>query len=354
MGTSANLIPRNRLKWIPRTLRLAHEYSFFLHDECVRALRDYEGADAHVVTISFRDKAEADLFNAKADADGPIAAMRVGGYETEARRVIINKITMAMVSDCLHHIYEALRCLEKRKLVVAANLLRKPLTDNLLYLSWILGDEDGFYKAFSTNSPNSVTSKTLKQRRTQILSDALARTRISSLLDSEFVDETLFDRGNPYGLQMLFQHAVHLITVDRIELRTSPENFNFIFANLEDDDNYHALYSALPDILLYLSHIIMGLFERMHPPEGGSMAAFEARSMLGHFLLEDGEKAATALDILGKMSPPPCDHCGKPLRITHHNAVRMVLSESTRCTNCRMVQAFPFSWMFDSQSSRGR
>ena len=40
-----------------------------------------------------------------------------------------------MVSDCLHHVYKALRCLEKRKVIVALNLLRKPLTDKFLYLS---------------------------------------------------------------------------------------------------------------------------------------------------------------------------------------------------------------------------
>lgn len=333
---------------MPRPLRLAHEYSFFLHDECVRILCDYESAKAHVVTITFKNEDETALFNTSDSANGPIDAMRAAGYEAEARRVIINQITMAMVSDCLHHIHEALRCLEKRKIVVAANLLRKPLTDNLLYLSWMLGDEDGFYEAFSTNSPNALTSKRLKERRAQILGDALTRTRVASVIDSRFIDETLFDRRNPYGLQLLFQHAVHLITVDRIELRTSPENFNFIFANLENDDNYHAVYGALPHILLYLSHVVMGLFERMHPPEGGSMLAFEARSILGYLLLEEGDKAATVLSILGKLPPIACDHCGQPLRITRHNAARMVLTESVRCTKCRMVQPFPLSWMFDS------
>ena len=57
-----------------------------------------------------------------------------------------------MVSDCLHHLYEALCCMEKRKVIVAHNLLRKPLTDNLMYLSWMLGDEDAFYAAFTAES----------------------------------------------------------------------------------------------------------------------------------------------------------------------------------------------------------
>jgi hypothetical protein len=151
MSNSVHLIPRNRLGWIPKHLRLAHEYCFFLHDESARILVEYEVAQAHVVTVKFRNKTELRLFNERADKEDPITAMRAGGYETQARRVILNKITMALVSDCQHHIYEPLRCLEKRKVIVALNLLRKPLTDSLLYLSWMLSDEDRFYHAFATN-----------------------------------------------------------------------------------------------------------------------------------------------------------------------------------------------------------
>src|SRR5262245_60249943 len=115
MPGSVHLIPRNRLGWIPSRLRLAHEYCFFLHDESARILVEYEGAEAHIVSFKFRNKAEAKRFNERAAKEDPVAAMRAAGYEAEARRVILNQITMAMVSDCLHHIYEALRCLEKRK-----------------------------------------------------------------------------------------------------------------------------------------------------------------------------------------------------------------------------------------------
>ena len=45
MPNSVHLIPRNRLRWIPRHLRLAYEYCFFLDDESTRLLVEYEGAD---------------------------------------------------------------------------------------------------------------------------------------------------------------------------------------------------------------------------------------------------------------------------------------------------------------------
>jgi hypothetical protein len=67
------------------------------------------------------------------------------------------------------------------------------------------------------------------------------------------ISMVLFDVSNPDGLYRLFQHAVHLVTVDRIEIKTSPENFNFIFHRQADHEIYRTLYAALPTALLYLT-----------------------------------------------------------------------------------------------------
>jgi hypothetical protein len=346
MPNSVHLIPRNRLSWIPSELRLAHEYCFFLHDESARLLVEYEGAEAHVVSVKFRSKAEARAFNKHADKEDPITAMRAGGYEAEARKVVLNQITMAMVSDCLHHIYEALRCFEKRKVIVALNLLRKPLTDNLLYLSWMLGDEDGFYHAFTANSPRGITSSILKGKRAEILSNALAMTEVADVLDAEFIDRTLFAQANPSGFQKLFQHAVHLVTVQRVELETTPENFNFIFKRYTDNDLYDLIYDVLPHVLLYLSHVIFGLFERMAAPDDGGKNAFHLRSILGLYLVEGGENEAPTMERLAGLTCVECPDCRSALKITPRNAARLVLTESFRCAACRRSQPFPFSWIF--------
>lgn len=345
MPSSVNLISRNRLKAIPRDLRLAHEYCFFVHDECVRILKEYEEAGALHVSITFRSKAAANAFSQKADKN-PISAMRACGYDAEARRVILNQITMAMASDSLHHIYEALRCLEKRKGIVALNLLRKPLTDSLMYLSWMFGDEDAFYEAFSGTGPQTLTLGTMGNRRDEILRTALARTDLADVLSADFICRSLFDRGNPSGLQKLFQHAVHLITVKHLELRTDRENFNFIFKSYADEDLYELLYDVLPHMLLYLSHVIVGLFDRVTAMDKGSKRAFEVRSILGLYLIEGTESERYPFDRLADFTKLRCAHCAAPIAMTPHNLARMVLADSYRCPRCRRVQGFPFSWLF--------
>jgi hypothetical protein len=47
------LIPRHRLQNIPLELRARHEFCFFLHDECVRMLKEYENERVHFVTVKF-------------------------------------------------------------------------------------------------------------------------------------------------------------------------------------------------------------------------------------------------------------------------------------------------------------
>jgi hypothetical protein len=73
---SSGLIPRNRLKWIPPSARLAHEYCYFLHDACVQMLAEYEKARAHLVRFKFRDAAEGDDFERLANEVGSIEAMK--------------------------------------------------------------------------------------------------------------------------------------------------------------------------------------------------------------------------------------------------------------------------------------
>ena len=146
----------------------------------------------------------------------------------------------------------------------------------------------------------------------------------------------------------MFQHAVHLITAERIEIKTSPENFNFIFKNPGEDDIYEALYVTLPTVLLYLAHVILALYERIQPPTPGARKAFVFRTVNAYrFLHQEGGRAALA-EVMGEAFSPhiKCPGCATPLKVTEYNAMRLLLTESFRCTHCRHNQPFPLSWIF--------
>ena len=196
-----------------------------------------------------------------------------------------------MISDCLHHVYEALRCFEKRKYIVGFNLLRKPLKESLLYLAWMHGKRDEFYEKFTKGDPDDISWENLGNKRKEIYSDALRNRKFGKLFDPAFIEFTINSRKNKGGFNNLFQHAVHLVTTYHEELKTSAENFNFIFKNPCDDDIYDFLYQNLPYILLFMSHIIMGIFNQTKKMDETSMHLFLIRSKLSFNLIVEPDKS---------------------------------------------------------------
>ena len=342
------LIPTKRLKWLPKEVRLAHQYCFFLHDQIVRMLKEYEAEKAHLVTFRFADKKQERTFKKIAKQQDAVAALRELGLHSEAKRVILNTITVAMVSDCFHHIYESLRCFEKRKIVPAFNLLRKPLLDSLMYFSWMAADEDGFYSAFTAGDPKKINQKTIGNIRKKILEKAIEETNLAEFIEAEDLISIIFDPGSYDGFYGLFQHAVHLVTAERIEIRTSPENFNFIFKSPSDDDVYEVLYASLPTVLLYITHVVLLLYERIRPMDSGAKTAFIFRTLNGYRLLHYERGPTLLADSMGSVlsSQVNCDECNTSLKVTEHNVARLLLTESFRCTKCRRIQPFPLSWLF--------
>jgi len=342
------LIPSNRLKWLPADTRLAHEYCFFLHDEIVRMLVEYEGANAHKIKFKFSSARERKRFEALAKTADPVSVLKALGRDTEARRVVLNTITMAMVSDCAHHIYESLRCFEKAKIIPGFNLLRKPLLDHLMYFTWMAADEDGFHAAFTSGDPNKITQKVLGNKRRELMQTAIDMTELSEVVRLDDLYSLLFDVTNPHGLYGLFQHAVHLVTVDRIEIKTAPENSNFIFSHPADHEVYRTLYASLPTALLYLTLVVMMLYQRIHPIDRGPKSALVFRAINGYRLLVGGAYAEAVESAISDALAPhvQCPDCKVGLKVTRSNAANLLLADCYQCTACRRKQLFPFSWMF--------
>jgi|TARA_A100001391_G_scaffold183172_1_gene150133 hypothetical protein len=341
------LIPSSRLKWLPSDVRFAHEYCFFLHDEMVRILVEFEKAEAHKIKLLFADKRERRNFETLVKSSDAINALRSIGRHAEARRAVINTIMLAMVSDCGHHIYEGLRCFEKGKIVPGFNLFRKPLLDNLVYFTWMLADEDGFYAAFTSGDPNKITHKVIGNKRKELLKTAVELAGLSEALDAEDLHATLFE-ANSGGLYGLFQHAVHLVTAEKVELKTLPENFNFIFLGPADPDTYRTLYASLPPVLLYLTLVVMVLHERISPIQEGTKSALLFRAINGYRLLLGSPLSEVVVEVMKETLGPrvKCPACSAGLKVTPRNAAQLLLADSFHCNSCRRKQYFPFSWTF--------
>lgn len=332
---TVGLIPRNRLTHLPKHVRVYHELCFFLHDECVRALHEYETARAHVETIDFLHPGDGDKFQDLADRTDAVGALREPGYQDAPKKVVLNTIRMALISDCMHHVYEALRCFEKRKVVVGFNLLRKPLIESLLYLSWMCGMEDDFYSQFIAGDPKALTLQVLSQKRKEIYSTAIDGLGYYYMFDPEILENTINNKQDLNGFQMLFQHAAHLVTTWSPQIQTASENFNFVFKNPFDDDVYDFFYERIPIVLLFMSHVVIELFDRMRKMDELSKHLFEIRTVMAYQLIAGTDRLqalSTFEDLLSVR--PKCPMCSREGKTTVYNATRMLLRSEFRCTFC--------------------
>ena len=221
------------------------------------------------------------------------------------------------------------------------------MLDSLLYLSWMVAEEDAFYVSFSSGDPGKITRKMISNRRKEVLQGAIDQSPLAGNISAENIEEILFDATNQSGLYKFFQHAVHLVTVERIELKTSPENFNFIFSDPFDDDVYDLLYTQLPLVLLYLSHVIRVLFDRMKSMGTASSDAFNFRSICAYLALEERAVPLVSEQVKNRLPQPlTCPVCDALLKLTQHNLLLLLLSDRFRCTRCRKVSPYAFSWTF--------
>jgi hypothetical protein len=85
----------------------------------------------------------------------------------------------------------------------------------------------------------------------------------------------------------------------------------------------------------------------MRNMEEGVKTAFGVRSLFAFTLLEGGAGNKATLKELNRMlSGVACDHCKAPLKVTFHNAGRILLTDSFRCASCRHKNLLAFSWAF--------
>jgi len=82
--------------------------------------------------------------------------------------------------------------------------------------------------------------------------------------------------------------------------------------------------------------------------ESGVRKAFEIRSAYALTLIARPAAAEAARITLAEAMNGHlfCGACEAPLHLTQHNAARVLVTESARCTRCRRTQGFPFSWLF--------
>ncbi|WP_294333931.1 hypothetical protein [uncultured Sphingomonas sp.] len=295
------------------------------------------------ISIEFDDPNEAKKFTSAGD---PIGYFLESGRRDLAKNLTVGQAMLAVLSDFFNFMYEGLIALEKRKFVVSLALLRKPLKQNLLYLTIMLADDEAFFDGMAKTPAKNFDHPGIQDtHRLEYFRRAKSMLPFGGFVNPEFLHDIIFDLGLETGLAPLFDKAMHLVT-GRKQIETEDFNLNFVFKNPTDNDIYQKIYKQLSYILLYALLLEIELFKRAGF-EVDRLAKWYSLTGLGSYNGLFGKGRCSVCESLNRMMKPllVCPHCDAPVRIRKREAGRFFTSHKLFCRKCQHEHDFPLFWL---------
>lgn len=337
------LIDPNRLAKIPPEYRSQHEFCFHLHDSMLSMFMELAKLRYPTISVNFDTPGDVERFHAASD---PITYFIDNGQRDIAKDLSVGQAMMAVLSDFFNFIYEAMIALEKRKFVVFFALLRKPLKENLLYLTIMLADDEAFFKGLENSPAKSFGHPGIQDtHRRAYFEKAKQLIPFSEFVDPALLHDIIFDVGNENGLAPLFDKAAHLVT-GRTQIETEDLNLNFVFKNPMDNDIYQSIYRQLSYILLYAMLLQIELFKKAGF-DSERVAQWFSLTGLGSYSGLFGKGYCPIRSSMNRLLKPflICPHCEAPVRIRKNEAARFFTSHKLWCRKCEHEHDFPLFWL---------
>lgn len=283
---------------LPERHRFAHSLVMYFHDQMVDILAYGDRYRLWETEVRLREETHVSALQAAQKRGEALEWLSENGYNEEVGKILLRKVFPALLSDFCVFLFEALKCSERGRLTAAYALLRKPFRENLLFLEMLLTSPQETLHRFMNQPIESMKLGSLLSNRTKVIqtiTDARASILGKEAFSPEFIWELRYGKQVPYGLDNLWNKALHLVT-DKTYHKTEDQNLNFIFsANEEHGDQWDYLYRTLPMLTYYASSVSASLswiaFDEPLPYQ----AERSLRDMIGFILL-------------GRWATPPKEH----------------------------------------------
>lgn len=345
-------LPYESIQNIPSRYVPTHEFIFFLHDHCANLLVQYEQSQINEIGIEEIVEAYSKKFpDHNSDIIEILQFCRDGGFDAPYYHFLISKILIGLTSDLLHFTYEALKAFEKRKFSVAYSLLRKPFKENLIFICLLFNNYEKFIELFEQETDKSLNNIS-QSKRLAIFEETISKLEFLDFFDPTLIEEMIFSKQRSLGLEISCQKATHLITSQGEYLKTGKMFINSIFNDPYNLGQYAPVYTVLPTIMTFTTHVILSAFEKLAPLHKNTYQHIII-STIGCYenLYIDGRKrsltksyAKACKDFL------QCIHCGEQIFLTKENSLRMFMTGILICNHCHQNSDFPFYWLL-SQST---
>lgn len=322
---------------LPERFEEIHNFSMYLHDSLAQivAVGERKGIFDCVTSFDSEEKAKKmaelsgkELWDWLEDED-----------ETLVRELSYKQIFVAVLSDFCHFVYEALKASKKGKLPVTYTLLRKPFKDNLLIMEWLLADpEDLMDRFFSGEAEKTAIDLVSSERKQEIIEEAMNKTEFSGNFDSEFLYKVRYDKKADFGLEKIWNKAIHLVTTYE-HMKTEEKNLNFVFSDFQSKvSQWEYLYWIVPSLLYHAVEVAEALLKTITEVDEDQIFV---RSMLRNlnFLFaqdppDDNEEFSEFLNQVGEIFDFNCPNCGTDIEMSRENIKTFAAIGEVECQNC--------------------
>lgn len=343
-----NYLSPERLDLLPESYYLAHEFCFYLHDSVVSTLSQYEQAGIHnTIQDAVEEVITKEGLEEKFEGKNILDMLRDDEKTFELyKKHLLGHLVLALTSDMLHFLYEAMSSIEKRKFSVGFSLFRKPFKENLFLLSWILADEDDFIKRFESDNFKSFRLPDNEDKKA-IIAKAISKLHTKDAFDEELIWNYIYSKQHENGFEPTWQRATHLTTSMGKLLKTEDLSFNFIFESAEDDFYFDFLEGGLPYLMFYMSQISLACFDKLH---NLNEKTINHLIMTSYGVFESLNGSSKELSLMTKIQEIfdellKCVHCESKFTITRDSFPALLIEENFECSKCSLENQFPFYWL---------
>ena len=329
---------------LPLEYELSHRYSFLLYDAIVDFI--ISGEPSGIFNVSFKPRLEMEIKEFEnLDGEEIWDWLLENNYKDILREMIYRQSCLALISDFCHFVITALECSAQERLTTAFALLRKPFTENLFFLEWLLTDRDSYLNTILEGDPEKLYIHCVApnpESKKRIIDKAIQNTEVPNRFNTEYIYDLRYNKQSEHGFQRFWQKATHLITKYK-HLRTEPQNINMIFLEKGlHEDHWEFLYSSLPVLLEYAFEVGLSIISNFTEFEKDTLDRLRMRIYSGAVLWdrfhnpEGGDEGLNALiEDLNQRFTEECLRCGSSSEISESTLIRIFDDMYSACPKCR-------------------
>jgi len=332
---------------LPEEHRRRHAFCLYVYRNLAQMLKQHNATRAHrIVSETLRDIAGG--HGQILSEIEVIRFLRDNAFNHEYRHHLLSNLSLALIADMLRYLHQSLHALADGNLSVGLTLLRKPIKENLLFLAWILADEDGFLGRFAEKNYESLNGVISKDRAQEIFEKTIPLLVTPDYFDVTQLCEAIYSKQFQDGLEPLWQRSAHLITSQGNLLKTQDYSINLIFEDAIGSPYFGIVYQWIPVIFLLASQVAPECM-RLAFKFNETTYSHHIVSTIGYF--ETLGYLETDVSVVAQMISHAfsrflkCDSCGYKLEILESSGSLLYEHEQLECSQCGCLTQVPLYWL---------